>query len=261
MDDYLMELGLSDIHLRLSGKGDELADDQMKALVQLILDTESMVGRIERKGVSFREFINSRNEKGILPQFQIELVDGLQFVHSADEFEALRLADEEEQHKRHKEAVASVPEEERTEEMKNFNPKRLHFIELYEEGTMNRIREQLESFGLSFDDYLVASRVIIDVIEDDSKVHTFSTLQDVIAFIRDNGRKGIEIQRFKGLGEMNADQLWETTMDPAERTLIQVTLNDAIAADQMFSMLMGDEVLPRRKFIQQHALSVENLDI
>ena len=84
---------------------------------------------------------------------------------------------------------------------------------------------------------------------------------EVISFLRVNGRRGIEIQRYKGLGEMNADQLWETTMDPEVRNLLQVNLNDAVAADHMFSMLMGEEVAPRRRFIEHHALSVKNLDI
>lgn len=87
------------------------------------------------------------------------------------------------------------------------------------------------------------------------------TLKEGIDAIRNNGKKGIEIQRYKGLGEMNADQLWETTMDPKVRTLIKITLPDAIAADHMFTMLMGEEVPPRRAFIEHHALSVKNLDI
>jgi DNA gyrase subunit B len=87
-----------------------------------------------------------------------------------------------------------------------------------------------------------------------------SVLQ-VIETVKSLGQRGLSVQRYKGLGEMNPDQLWETTMDPAKRVLLQVTLENAYAAEEIFSILMGEQVEPRRQFIEQHALEVRNLDI
>ena len=88
-----------------------------------------------------------------------------------------------------------------------------------------------------------------------------NTNAQVMAWLMDQARKGQNIQRYKGLGEMNPEQLWETTLDPENRTLLQVSIEDAAAADRTFDMLMGASVPPRRRFIQTHAKDVQNLDI
>ncbi len=89
----------------------------------------------------------------------------------------------------------------------------------------------------------------------------FSTSQDLVTEFLETGKKGMSIQRYKGLGEMNPTQLWDTTMNPETRSLLQVTLEDTTGVDEIFTILMGDEVEPRRNFIQKHALEVRNLDV
>lgn len=261
MDDYLLELGCSDVHVRMEKQGENLSKEALKELLALILDVEGFINRIERKGIPFREFLAAKDAQDRYPRFQLMLEDKSHFVYSADEFAEFKRRDEEAQRVRYEETLASIPTEEVTPEMQQFRPKLVPFVELFEEDHLMSLLQQLKRFHIDLPHYLIANGKILDVIDESMQVTPYYTLRDVIEFLRENGRKGIEIQRYKGLAEMNPDQLWETTMDPDRRTLVQVTLPDAVAADHIFTMLMGEEVAPRRSFIEQHALAVKNLDI
>jgi DNA gyrase subunit B len=98
-------------------------------------------------------------------------------------------------------------------------------------------------------------------VENGDQKQRLRSLKELLQHILESGKKGQDIQRYKGLGEMNPEQLWETTMNPETRVFLQVRIEDAVEANDIFSTLMGDEVEPRRKFIEEHALTVKNLDI
>jgi len=261
MDEYLMKLGLSDLLIRSSGADESFDKETTEKLMETILEVETFISSIERKGVPFREFIAARDLDGKMPLYQVAIGNKQQFLFSEEELVDAKKENEEFQRSTHEETLASIPPEELTEEMKMLVIKPLGFVELYDFNRLQTLQTKLSQYHLQLDQYLIASGDLFDLVEEGNKSTTYQTLREIIDAVRINGRKGVEVQRYKGLGEMNADQLWDTTMDPTTRTLVRVTLPDAIAADHMFSMLMGEEVEPRRRFIEHYALSVKNLDI
>ena len=182
----------------------------------------------------FKEFLSNRNPEGLYPKYLVTVGQNARIAYIREELEEMKELDLELQKTQFETTMASIPEEERAKMSQTFFPKPLHYLEIFDDKRLDAIMEHLAKHELSIKQY---------------------------TFLRENGRKGVELQRYKGLGEMNADQLWETTMDPKIRTLVKVTMEDAISADHMFSMLMGEEVAPRRAFIETHALSVKNLDV
>ena len=112
--------------------------------------------------------------------------------------------------------------------------------------------------------YAAADQPLFEFVEgegDNARVTPLFSVPEILDAVLVNGRRGMSIKRFKGLGEMNAKELYETTMNPEKRKLLRVDATDAIEADDMFTRLMGDEVEPRRQFIEDNALNVRNLDV
>jgi len=146
-------------------------------------------------------------------------------------------------------------------------------VEILSHGKIKEYLDALSELGLDASRLVGGEEPLFTLFEGEEAVSEFtlfegeeavSELTDILSLldkVRDLGKKGMTIQRYKGLGEMNPAQLWETTMDPSQRKLVKVVLEDAIKADQIFTILMGDEVEPRRNFIESNALNVRNLDI
>ena len=142
---------------------------------------------------------------------------------------------------------------------------KLRIVELHEVKTINALLKDLSGLGFEIDALIPKDRTGEEgsryIVRRGESENGLEDLRGLPAAIRAAGEKGLQITRFKGLGEMNAEELRETTLDPENRTLLQVKMEDAGSADELFRVLMGDQVEPRREFIQKHALDVRNLDI
>jgi len=140
--------------------------------------------------------------------------------------------------------------------------------ELHEIKRVTAGLKRLADLGLKPTDLIPAPRIAGRepaprfVLETDGKRETLPHLRVLVGEVRKLGERGIKVTRFKGLGEMDGDELWETTLDPDKRTLVQVQIDEAseLAVDEMFRTLMGEKVEPRREFIQKHALEVKDID-
>ena len=142
---------------------------------------------------------------------------------------------------------------------------RITITEFHEVRTINTGLADLAAFGLDVQSLIPQERTGIEearfVLKRGEHETPLEDLRGLVPAIRAAGEKGLQVTRFKGLGEMNAEELRETTLDPENRTLLQVTMQDAGAADEMFRVLMGDKVEPRREFIEKHALDARKLDV
>lgn len=264
MDDYLIELGMSDLKVIKNDR--ELSLEELKKMIDAILHIENFISRVERKGIPFREYISRKNEEGRLPRYMALIGDETHFLFSDEELLGHKQHNDDVQKKHFEETLASIPPEEITDLMRQFRPKSLSCVEFYDDVVWFELQESLLAIDASIESYLSSTGTLPDqplfmVVEENNKMIPIYTLKEYIDVVRLNGRKDIDIQRYKGLGEMNPEQLWETTMDPTKRTLIKISIADAAATEHMFTMLMGDEVPPRRRFIEQHALAVKNLDV
>ena len=261
MDEYLLSLGAKDLSFKLAASETILDTKEVKALVNMIISVEDLISSLERKGVVFREFLAARNEEGLYPHYQVHINGNPSYVYTVEEFAHLKEKDATAQKTVF---INSLTEDDpqREQKIEKFVVKPLSYLDLFKKEKLDHLKKLLAQHSLTISQYFNDEGKILDIITEEGVSTPFHTLKEIINQIRVNGRHGIEIQRYKGLGEMNADQLWETTMDPTKRTLVKVTIQDAADADKMFTVLMGDEVPPRKAFIELHALSVkDHLDI
>jgi DNA gyrase subunit B len=280
MQAILMETGLAGAALQPAvGAGQEpdpaavIAGDRLKALLDLVAGIEQGLRAFGRRNRSLRGFLGmaympkdpSKPDPldGLLPLYLVEhqgKEDGLYSEKERQDYIAAH-------HLREGTGPELEPAPANGPGDGAGHGRPFREIELHEVKMLNKHLTRLrDEFGLRAE-VLLPREVTGDeppprfLLQRDGESYPLLDLRALVATVRKIGEKGMKITRFKGLGEMDAEQLWETTMDPTRRTLLQVQLEDVAAANDLFATLMGDDVEPRREFIEKHALEVKNLDV
>jgi DNA gyrase subunit B len=268
MQAILIQGGLTDARLQVGDHDPEsswIGGDRLRSLLEIAHGLDQALRAFGRRNLPLRDFLarvhpalDPRDDPraGLLPLFRIEEEAHVTWLYTTEELEAY--------HRSHaSEAEAGTDGEPGTGKAVEAD----HVTELFEVRTLNKWLGRLrDEFGLRAE-VLLPREVTGDdppprfLLHRDDESQPLFDLRALLPTVRHLGEKGMKITRFKGLGEMDAEQLWETTMDPTRRTLMQVQLEDVAAANDLFTTLMGDDVEPRRDFIEKHALEVKNLDV
>ena len=268
MKSQLLDQGLGE-GVFSPGDGREIAGEDMRKLCRTLSGLEDALVALEKRGVSLRDHAGRRDAKtGKLPMYHVYYGVEEHWFTSRDELESFVKGKE--KTAGGELAVGRMAEAEAAGDTTpgtapGTGDDQLVVVDLHEVRSINAALKELDAMGFGIDSLLPEDRTGSEeprykLRRGDNEIG-LEDLRGLLTAVRRAGEKGLSITRFKGLGEMNAEELRDTTLDPANRTLLRVTMTDAAAADDLFRVLMGEKVEPRREFIEKHALDVKNLDV
>lgn len=264
MKRQLLQRGLEEAVFVDPATREEFAGQRMELLIKILASMEEALLALERRGISLRTHAERMDDQGRLPVFHV-MFSGIDYwFGTRQDLDAF--LKQQEKVVGGELAVADTGPRNASEETEgNENAVKVHITELHEMKSVNAGLRELESLGFNVQSLIPQERTGVEdprfVLRRGDAEQAIEDLRELLPAVRSAGERGLQLTRFKGLGEMNAEELRETTLDPANRTLVQVSMRDAGAADEMFRVLMGDKVEPRREFIEKHALDVRNLDV
>ena len=242
----------------------ELRDTKLNELVELMASIEEPLEALDRRGVTLRQIGEHADDDGALPRYRVTIGSETHWVADKKALDELIRS-----HQSGDEELtvvdAHVSETEGDEEAASSTT--VAVTDLHEVRSINPVLQRLrEEYSIDLTDLLPAGirnaeQIYPFVIERGENALQLKSMRELTGKVRELGSKGLTYTRFKGLGEMNPDELFETAMDPENRLLLKVTMEDAQEAEEIFRVLMGDSVEPRREFIEKHALEVRDLDV